>query len=65
MRVFVTAVSVCALIQKGESVMSTVRYLYSVKPTADGGLITKAHSLERQFFTPFNVKGGNFKMQAV
>ncbi|XP_011613259.2 vitellogenin 3, phosvitinless [Takifugu rubripes] len=51
--------------QKGESVMSTVRYLYSVKPTADGGIITKAHSLERQFFTPFNVKGGNFKMQAV
>lgn len=56
---------VCAPIQKGDSVMSTVRYLYSVKPTADGGLITNAQGLERQFFTPFNVRGGNFKMQAV
>uniref|UniRef100_H3C2Y7 Vitellogenin 3, phosvitinless n=1 Tax=Tetraodon nigroviridis TaxID=99883 RepID=H3C2Y7_TETNG len=51
--------------QKGESVVSTVRYVYWVKPTADGGLITKAHGLEQQFFSPFNVKGGTFKMEAV
>lgn len=56
---------VCVCSQKGESVMSTVRYVYSVKLTADGGLITKAHGLEQQFFSPFNVKGGTFKMEAV
>lgn len=53
------------LIQKGESVISMVRDLYTVKPTADGGLVTRARGLERQFFSPFNVKGGNFKMEAV
>lgn len=42
-----------------------MKYVYSVKPTAEGGLITKAHGLEEQFFSPFNVKGGNFKMVAV
>ncbi|KAM9848894.1 vitellogenin 3, phosvitinless [Aulostomus maculatus] len=50
--------------QRGESVISTVRYVYTVKPTAEGGLITRAHGLERQHFSPFNVKGGSFKMQA-
>uniref|UniRef100_A0A8C5DD27 Vitellogenin-like n=1 Tax=Gouania willdenowi TaxID=441366 RepID=A0A8C5DD27_GOUWI len=49
--------------QRGASVISTLRYVYSVKPTAEGGLITKAQGLERQHFSPFNVKGGNFKMQ--
>ncbi|XP_059197125.1 vitellogenin 3, phosvitinless [Centropristis striata] len=51
--------------QRGESVISTVRYVYTVKPTAEGGLITRAHGLEQQHFSPFNVKGGNFKMQAM
>ncbi|KAI3368252.1 hypothetical protein L3Q82_007972 [Scortum barcoo] len=51
--------------QRGESIMSTVRYVYTVKPTAEGGLITRAHGLEQQHFSPFNVKGGSFKMQAV
>nr|XP_033476965.1 vitellogenin 3, phosvitinless [Epinephelus lanceolatus] len=51
--------------QRGESVISTVRYVYTVKPTAEGGLITRAHGLEQQHFSPFNVKGGSFKMQAV
>ncbi|AWP10878.1 Vitellogenin C [Scophthalmus maximus] len=50
--------------QRGDSIVSTVRYVYTVKPTAEGGLITRAHGLERQYFSPFNVKGGNFKMQA-
>uniref|UniRef100_A0A3B4WJG0 Vitellogenin 3, phosvitinless n=1 Tax=Seriola lalandi dorsalis TaxID=1841481 RepID=A0A3B4WJG0_SERLL len=50
--------------QRGESVISTVRYVYTVKPTAEEGLITRAHGLERQHFSPFNVKGGSFKMQA-
>ncbi|XP_075340505.1 vitellogenin 3, phosvitinless [Odontesthes bonariensis] len=50
--------------ERGESTVSTVRYVYTVKPTAEGGLITKAHGLEQQHFTPFNVKGGTFKMQA-
>ncbi|KAI9519363.1 hypothetical protein NQZ68_029530 [Dissostichus eleginoides] len=50
--------------QRGESVITTLRYVYTVKPTAEGGLITRAHGLEQQHFTPFNVKGGSFKMQA-
>lgn len=49
--------------QKGESVISTVRYIYTVKPTEEGGLITKAEGLEQQHFSPFNVKGGSFKMK--
>uniref|UniRef100_A0A7N8XL44 Vitellogenin 3, phosvitinless n=1 Tax=Mastacembelus armatus TaxID=205130 RepID=A0A7N8XL44_9TELE len=51
--------------QRGESVASTVTYVYTVTPTAQGGLITRAYGLERQHFTPFNVKGGSFKMQAM
>ncbi|CAJ1060716.1 vitellogenin 3%2C phosvitinless [Xyrichtys novacula] len=51
--------------QKGESIISTVKYVYTVKPTAEGGLITKAQGLEQQHFSPFNVKGGTFKMQAM
>uniref|UniRef100_A0AAQ4P1C5 Vitellogenin 3, phosvitinless n=1 Tax=Gasterosteus aculeatus aculeatus TaxID=481459 RepID=A0AAQ4P1C5_GASAC len=51
--------------QRGESIVSTVRCVYTVKPTADGGLITRAHGHEQQNFSPFNVKGGNFKMEAV
>ncbi|KAM3620307.1 uncharacterized protein V6R79_021373 [Siganus canaliculatus] len=50
--------------QRGESVISTVRYVYTVKPTAEGGIITRAHGLERQHFSPFNVKGGSFEMHA-
>ncbi|XP_068447341.1 vitellogenin 3, phosvitinless [Clinocottus analis] len=50
--------------QRGESVVSTVRSVYIVKPTAEGGLITRAHSLEQQNFSPFNVKGGSMKMEA-
>lgn len=49
---------------RGESMMTTLRYIYTVKPTAEGGLITRAHAQEQQHFTPFNVKGGSFKMQA-
>ncbi|KAK7128051.1 hypothetical protein R3I93_020596 [Phoxinus phoxinus] len=51
--------------QRGESVVSTVKHTYTVKSTADGGLITKASSQERQYFSPFNVKGGNSRMLAL
>lgn len=44
--------------------MSTVKYVYTLKPSAAGGVISKAHALELQHFSPFNVKGGSFKMQA-
>ncbi|KAK0131503.1 Vitellogenin [Merluccius polli] len=50
--------------EKGDSIVSTVKYAYTLKPTAAGGMITKAHALEQQHFSPFNVKGGSFKMQA-
>ncbi|XDV51975.1 hypothetical protein PO909_020760 [Leuciscus waleckii] len=51
--------------QRGESVVSTVKHTYTVKSTADGGLITKASTQERQYFSPFNVKGGNSRMLAL
>ncbi|XP_067287144.1 vitellogenin 3, phosvitinless [Pseudorasbora parva] len=50
---------------RGESVVSTVKHTYTVKSTADGGLITKAFTQERQYFSPFNVKGGNSQMFAL
>nr|APB93355.1 vitellogenin C [Ctenopharyngodon idella] len=51
--------------QRGENVVSTVKHTYTVKSTADGGLITKAFAQERQYFSPFNVKGGNSRMLAL
>ncbi|XP_072294395.1 vitellogenin 3, phosvitinless isoform X2 [Eucyclogobius newberryi] len=51
--------------QRGESVFSTVKYTYNIKATEEAGLITKAQALELQYFTPFNVKGGSFKMEAM
>uniref|UniRef100_A0A6Q2Y8M3 Vitellogenin domain-containing protein n=1 Tax=Esox lucius TaxID=8010 RepID=A0A6Q2Y8M3_ESOLU len=51
--------------ERGNSVISTVRYVYTLEPTVHGGLIKKAHALERQHFSPFNVKGGNSKLQLV
>ncbi|KAM4575550.1 vitellogenin 3, phosvitinless [Fundulus diaphanus] len=50
--------------ERGDSVISIMRYNYTIKPTAEGGLINRAHGLERQHFSAFNVKGGSFKMQA-
>lgn len=55
----------CSDLQRGENVVSTVKYIYTVKSTADGGLITKASAQERQYFSPFNVKGGNSRMLAM
>ncbi|XP_056131908.1 vitellogenin 3, phosvitinless [Lampris incognitus] len=63
-RGMVTAVTDSLSKQRGESLLTTVKYVYTVKPTAAGGQITKAHATEQQHFSPFNVKGGNFKMQA-
>nr|ACI30219.1 vitellogenin C [Xenotoca eiseni] len=51
--------------ERGESVISTMGYNYTIKPTAEGGLITRAHGLEQQHFSAFNVKGGSFKMEAM
>ncbi|XP_067244630.1 vitellogenin 3, phosvitinless [Chanodichthys erythropterus] len=51
--------------QRGENVVSTVKHTYTVKSTVDGGLITKAFAQERQYFSPFNVKGGNSRMLAL
>ncbi|KAM4740042.1 vitellogenin 3, phosvitinless [Anableps anableps] len=51
--------------ERGESVISTVRYNYTIKPTTEGGLITRAHGLEQQHFSFFSVKDGTFKMQAM
>ncbi|XP_077390473.1 vitellogenin 3, phosvitinless isoform X2 [Festucalex cinctus] len=50
--------------KRGDSVVSTLRYVYTIKPTVEGGLISRAHGLEQQHFSPFNVKGGSFKMKA-
>ncbi|CAL8309666.1 unnamed protein product [Lota lota] len=50
--------------EKGDSIVATVKYVYTVNATAAGGVITKAQALEQQHFSPFNIKGGSFKMQA-
>ncbi|KAM3876377.1 vitellogenin 3, phosvitinless [Diretmus argenteus] len=50
--------------ERGESVVSTVRYVYTVKRTSDGDVVTRAEGLELQHFSPFNVKGGSFRMKA-
>uniref|UniRef100_A0A673CLL0 Vitellogenin 3, phosvitinless n=1 Tax=Sphaeramia orbicularis TaxID=375764 RepID=A0A673CLL0_9TELE len=49
--------------QRGESIFSTVRYIYNIKPE-HGGHVTRAEALEQEFFTPFNVMGGNFRMKS-
>ncbi|XP_036441837.1 vitellogenin 3, phosvitinless [Colossoma macropomum] len=50
--------------QRGDNAVATVKYAYTVKSVEGGGLITKASAQERHHFTPFNVKGGNCKLQA-
>uniref|UniRef100_A0A8C6TKD5 Vitellogenin 3, phosvitinless n=1 Tax=Neogobius melanostomus TaxID=47308 RepID=A0A8C6TKD5_9GOBI len=50
--------------QKGESLFSTVKYTYNIKGSEQGGVITKAQAMELQYFTPFNVKKGSFRMEA-
>ncbi|XP_068612952.1 vitellogenin-like [Brachionichthys hirsutus] len=51
--------------QRGESVSAIMKYVHIVKPTEEGGVITRAHGLERRHFSAFNVKDGTFKMQAI
>ncbi|KAG9266776.1 vitellogenin-like [Astyanax mexicanus] len=50
--------------QRGENVIATVKYAYTVNSTDTGGVITKASAEERHHFSPFNVKGGNTKVKA-
>uniref|UniRef100_A0A669DBJ6 Vitellogenin 3, phosvitinless n=1 Tax=Oreochromis niloticus TaxID=8128 RepID=A0A669DBJ6_ORENI len=50
--------------QRGESVISTVQYLYTIQPTEEGGIVKSAYGLEQQHFSPFNVKRGSFRMEA-
>uniref|UniRef100_A0A8C6T397 Vitellogenin 3, phosvitinless n=1 Tax=Neogobius melanostomus TaxID=47308 RepID=A0A8C6T397_9GOBI len=50
--------------QQGESLFSTVKYTYNIKGSEQGGVITKAQAMELQYFTPFNVKKGSFRMEA-
>ncbi|XP_054908990.1 vitellogenin 3, phosvitinless [Poeciliopsis prolifica] len=51
--------------ERGESVISNMKYNYTIKPTAEGGVITRAHGFEQQHFSAFNVKDGKFKMEAM
>lgn len=44
--------------------ISTVQYLYTIQPTEEGGMVKSAYALEQQHFSPFNVKGGSFRMEA-
>ncbi|XP_005735075.1 vitellogenin 3, phosvitinless [Pundamilia nyererei] len=50
--------------QRGESMFSTVQYLYTIQPTEEGGMVKSAYALEQQHFSPFNVKRGSFRMEA-
>ncbi|XP_053094184.1 vitellogenin 3, phosvitinless [Pangasianodon hypophthalmus] len=51
--------------ERGENVVATVKYAYTVKSMGSVGLITKASAHERHYFSPFNVKGGNSKLKAI
>ncbi|KAI4904260.1 hypothetical protein NFI96_031791, partial [Prochilodus magdalenae] len=51
--------------QRGENVIATVKYAYTVKSIEGGGLIIKSSAHERHHFSPFNVKGGNSKLEAI
>ncbi|XP_027016008.1 vitellogenin 3, phosvitinless isoform X1 [Tachysurus fulvidraco] len=51
--------------ERGENVVATVKYAYTIKSVGSGGLITKASAQERHYFSPFNVKGGNSKLKAI
>ncbi|XP_048833617.1 vitellogenin 3, phosvitinless [Brienomyrus brachyistius] len=50
--------------ERGDNIVEIVKYKYNVRPTEDGGLITKVYAEENQLFSPFNVKGGNSKLLA-
>ncbi|KAM9461855.1 vitellogenin 3, phosvitinless [Clarias gariepinus] len=50
--------------ERGENVVATVKYEYTLKSVEKGGLITKASAQERHYFSPFSVKGGNSKLKA-
>uniref|UniRef100_A0A3B3QI33 Vitellogenin 3, phosvitinless n=1 Tax=Paramormyrops kingsleyae TaxID=1676925 RepID=A0A3B3QI33_9TELE len=50
--------------ERGDNTVEIVQYKYNVRPTEDGGLITKVYAEENQLFSPFNVKGGNSKLLA-
>ncbi|XP_063057790.1 vitellogenin 3, phosvitinless [Engraulis encrasicolus] len=50
--------------QRGPRIVASVEYIYTVKATPDGGLITKARAQEYQHFSPFSIKGGNSKVLA-
>ncbi|XP_046713777.1 vitellogenin 3, phosvitinless [Silurus meridionalis] len=51
--------------ERGENVITTVKYACTIKSTGDGGLITKASAHERHYFSPLNVKGSNSKVKAI
>ncbi|KAI5614684.1 vitellogenin 3, phosvitinless precursor, partial [Silurus asotus] len=51
--------------ERGENLITTVKYAYTIKSTGDGGLITKASAHERHYFSPLNVKGSNSKVKAI
>ncbi|KAL2090106.1 hypothetical protein ACEWY4_014794 [Coilia grayii] len=50
--------------QRGPRIVASVEYIYTVKASAGGGLITKARAQEYQYFSPFTIKGGNYKVLA-
>ncbi|XP_012677088.2 vitellogenin 3, phosvitinless [Clupea harengus] len=49
---------------KGDRIVASVEYVYTVKATADGGLVTKARAQEYHIFSPFTIKGGNSRLFA-
>ncbi|CAL9696109.1 unnamed protein product [Knipowitschia caucasica] len=59
-----SAIADQAAIKVGKSVFTTVQYTYKIKATEEAGLIDNAQAVELQYFTPFNVKKGSFKMEA-
>nr|AGO64303.1 vitellogenin C [Pomatoschistus minutus] len=59
-----SAIAEQAAIKLGKAIFTTVQYTYKIKATEEAGLIDDAQAVELQYYTPFNVKKGSFKMEA-
>uniref|UniRef100_A0AAY4ERD3 Vitellogenin domain-containing protein n=1 Tax=Denticeps clupeoides TaxID=299321 RepID=A0AAY4ERD3_9TELE len=51
--------------QRGDNIVAMVKYMYTVKSTSDGGLITMSRAEEKHHLSTLNVKGGNSKLLAI
>uniref|UniRef100_A0AAY4EV52 Vitellogenin domain-containing protein n=1 Tax=Denticeps clupeoides TaxID=299321 RepID=A0AAY4EV52_9TELE len=51
--------------EPSDNIVAMVKYMYTVKSTSDGGLITMSRAEEKHHLSTLNVKGGNSKLLAI